>query len=158
MSHTFGRCQGGDTRHLPPQVGRPVSYPIGPFSSELTPTLWTKIRGAVPGRLFLGLLSRPPNPDGDGYEELVSDGYRRIEIDLVDRTARHRANTNAVYLVVADCSPPVTHIGLFDETGSLQFYGRLLSTRESSRPAKQFEFRPCALRVIRLRPQDARPN
>ena len=158
VSHTYGRCLGGETRHLPPQVGRPVSYPIGPFSSELTATLWTRLRGAAPDRLFLALLTKAPSPDGDGHEELVAEDYARWEVHLADWAGRHSANTNAIWIKVKNASAPVTHIGLVDEAGVLHYYGRLLSTRASNTPPTEFEFRPFALRVIRLRSGDVRPN
>jgi len=154
MSHTFGQCQGTATRHLPPQVGRPIAYPRGPFHADLTPTVWTKLRGQAPGPLFLGLLTRPPNPDGDHYEELRLPGGERPPLEITPLDGRYETNANHVSFAIPAGSPPVLHIGLFDAEGVLRYYGRLVSTRSAIGPALAFEFRPYAIRLIRLRPQD----
>lgn len=154
--HTFGRCFGGATRHLPPQIGRQVRYPVGPFMSVLAPTLATKLEGETPANLFLGLLVKAPDADGVHHQEMVSADYERLEVSLVELNGRHLSNTNALTFEVPPEAPPASHLGLFDEAGQLRFYGRLLSTREASTPARLFELRPYSLSVIRLNPEHAR--
>jgi hypothetical protein len=76
MSPTNGLCGGGGP-HLPSQRGRPTHYQAGPFVAQLTPTLIQKMFLEVPAELWVGLLVRPPNPDGDGYQELACKNYAR---------------------------------------------------------------------------------
>jgi hypothetical protein len=151
----FGQCQGAATRHLPPQKGRPVDYPCGLFRADLSATLRTKLRGTMPEALYLGLLVKAPNADGDGYEELTLPGYERRLLPTTHLNERHEANAEGVTLSIPAGLPPVFHIGLFDAHGDLCFYGRILHTLSSSQPPTRFEFQPYALRLIRLRPEDA---
>lgn len=71
-THTYGVSGIDGNRQLPPRQGQPVYYPRPPFSCDLAPTLRRKVIAVLPERLFVGLLTSPPDPDGAGYVALSS--------------------------------------------------------------------------------------
>ncbi|MDB5433339.1 MAG: hypothetical protein JWP35_4455 [Caulobacter sp.] len=75
MGHHFGICGIDGDRRLPQQVGRPINYPQGPFSTVFTPTKLQIGLVEMPTRVMIGLLVKAPDPDGHGWVECVGDGY-----------------------------------------------------------------------------------
>jgi hypothetical protein len=149
MSSSPGVADGGRS-HLLPQKGRQTIYQAGPFASTLAPTLRQKMREEIPDKLFLGLLCRSPNADGNEWEELVADDYVRAPVARVPMSGAFDAIQHSVVLEVASASGVATHVGLFDEFGELIFYGFLSGYRRSTEPARRFEFRAFDLKLKRV--------
>ena len=150
MLPSFGLAGAKSNGGLPLQAGRPIFYPAGPFRSEMGAALWVKLAQHEPDQLFMGLLISAPDPDGEGHEELSADRYVRQPVTLVGLDLRRRAIPEGVLFDLGSGSPDVTHLGLFNLTGRLAYYGALISPRRAMSPAETVELPPYAARVRRI--------
>jgi hypothetical protein len=85
----------------------------------------------LPDDLWVGLLTKPPMPEGFGHKELdTGRGYARQPIvvhslnDLnLSSTPRNRDEIR--FDTISHLDPHVTHCGIFDDQGAVLFYGLL---------------------------------
>lgn len=98
-----------------------------PRSARLGMTLFR--RDALPADLEfeLGLLTKPPTPEGDQFVELSAPGYRRARILVEPHDSSNPSMRNAAALRIG---PPAERwtapwIGLFTLDGTLIAYGRV---------------------------------
>lgn len=148
MINSYGRAGGGGP-HLPVQHGRAVYHQIGPFTATLAPTLIQKAAGHVPSTLWVGLLAVCPNPDGDGYQELIAPGYDRQTITCTPDSSAFDTNAEGVAFHVP-LGAVVTHLGLFDAHGRLLFYGRLIGRMTRQELPCEFVFPARSLKLKRF--------
>jgi hypothetical protein len=146
MAHIHGVADGGRA-HLPCQVGRPIDYPAGPFATTMAPTMRLKLSGNIPEQLFLMLLTKAPDADGNNFIAAVHDPVPvvRVPMNGTFDTIQH-----AVQVDLGDGVGAVTHAGLFNEGGELQYYGYLSGYRKSQQPARSFEFRAYEIKLRRF--------
>jgi hypothetical protein len=114
--------------------------------AQLAPTLIQKTFLEVPAELWVGLLVRPPNPDGDGYRELECENYARVLTKLVSASSQFHANAEEVSFQFEE-GVSVTHIGLFDADGRLRFYGYLSGYRQGTTPPTQVRLGSLQMKV-----------
>lgn len=128
---------------MKPVFGQPLSpngpWMISPFNVEMSPTAAVKRAGVFSIPLYVGLLTRLPDPDGVGAVEADNPGYLRQLIELTSRSASHVTIPRLVTFDL-DNRPVIVGTGLFDESGNLEAYGVLRSSRISCRPASRLEF------------------
>ena len=124
---------------LGPASTTPQRFPKGPFGAELTPTLMVKLARAYPDEMFLGLLSKAPDVDGVGGQELIQVGYRRQAIQLTSRSRSHLTVPHAVLFDIFAC-PAIAQLALFDSEGVLQAYGVLRPHTTAPSLPTRFEF------------------
>jgi len=153
MTHTYlppsyGRA-GDGTPHLPPQEGRPVYYQHGPFEVVLAPTMIQKAAGQLPDALWAGMLSAPPNADGDQYEELTADGCPRVLVRLTPYAHSLDGNVQPIAFHFS-AGVSAKWMGLFDEDGRLLFYGALRGYQTRPGLPASFEFAAFAIKVKRF--------
>jgi hypothetical protein len=83
----------------------------------------------LPDPLFLGLMTVPPHPEGEGGVELSAAGYQRAPIQFGTASPRVVGGTMVnLYPVVFRPNEGwdgVLYAAIFDEHGKVFFYGRL---------------------------------
>lgn len=89
----------------------------------------SKTSPALPQKLYLGLSSTAPEPDGSGVTEPISGGYRRVELTNLSAPEDGVViNSKPIYFDESTGSwGLVTHYGVFDAEsgGNLLIYGKL---------------------------------
>ena len=75
-----------------------------------------------------GLLTKPPSPEGYGYQELVAETYERQFAQLTyDGFRRRQTNQLAFgFGPMKSAWPQATHIAAFNADGVLEYYGALI--------------------------------
>lgn len=126
-----------------------MNYQAGPFSALLAPTRVQRHCGESLKEFLVGLLTSPPDPDGEGYCAVPRSACARANVRLDPYSSALDANFHPVTLVLPP-GHPVAHVGLFDEFGRLRFYGALSGRKSVSTPPQEFHFLPYGLRVKRV--------
>lgn len=148
MTNTISRPQlGGVAVHMRGYVPPAESQKPGSFQVRLGPTLFQQNKPA-PDKLFLGLLTKPPQIEGGGYKELVAPGYERIQLATGPGTAAFQAgNMSHIAFGPVDGWPKATHGALFDEAGTLLFYGLLGPHTSGVKASNTLEFQVQAVQI-----------
>lgn len=74
----------------------------------------------------IGLLTKPPTPEGDSYKEVDQPTYERKEISFAQARSVDRQAVGLSEIIFTDLDmSKVRHAGLFDPRGELAAYGVL---------------------------------
>ncbi|HEX4196218.1 MAG TPA: hypothetical protein VHZ26_02125 [Caulobacteraceae bacterium] len=91
----------------------------------------------IPPKLYLGLMTRAPEPEGAGGVELQAPGYERQPIEFAPSSPYVpngvQRNSGQVAFTPNKKWPAVGHAALFDEDGVVLFYGYLVRHPSSVR-------------------------
>src|SRR6185437_5723605 len=129
--------------------GQPLRFQCGPFRAVLAPAPWVSLIGEVPRELWVGLLTKAPDLDGNNWAELWDGSYERLPVTLTGSGLVYLVNANDIRFGFAAVG--VSHAALFTEAGRLAFYGALLGDREVRWPPSEFLFRGGSLKAKRVR-------
>lgn len=125
-----GMIDGGGPSLAPSRALERRTSP-GVYGAQLGPT-WLGVRQGPPlGLMEIGLLTRPPMPEGDRWHELDCEGYARQMVQLEQAGAdRFISTTGAVFDLAAQHIADVRHAGIF-VGDQLLYFGALLLTQSS---------------------------
>ena len=117
MFHGCGLSNGGSP-HLKPYIAPSVTFPMSDvIRLDLKPTV-VAARTLVEQeyRLYLGLLSMPCSPEGDGYVELDLPGYSRQAVDFFGEPGRVLLGLSSVRFAFDNEMPVhVQQVAAFDQ-------------------------------------------
>jgi hypothetical protein len=119
-----------------------------------------KIAGQIPDALWTGLLSTPPDADGEGHVEVEGPGYERQRLTVTAYNGDFHANVEPISFYL-EHGASARHIGLFDDEGRLRFYGFLSGHQKCATPPKVFQFPAFALMMKRMKvapTEESRPQ
>lgn len=110
------------------------------MNADLALSISLRKPAALPEQLFAALLTRGPDPDGSGFQEMAAPGYARQLVIL----SPYKLGRFAVHHKVGFqfTGAVATHVGFFDlfEEGNLLWFGGLRGSRYSEVPASRIEF------------------
>lgn len=105
------------------------------YKTNLMVMNWLRgVASPPPTALYLGALTREPNPDGSNVLELAGGNYARRELVLEPPTQvggiTSAANLTAIVFPTASTDwQTVTHLAVFSDAGDLLLYGPLAAPR-----------------------------
>lgn len=116
----------------------------GPFTADLTPTLWAKAAG-YPSHLYAQVLRRLPDPDGYGAE-LASTASPPQLVHLAPHSARHLIiPTQLSFVVEGACAG----LALLDDQDQVQCYGVLRGISARVRVSNEIVFPRFSVRILK---------
>ncbi len=145
---SIGYADGGGAPLQPPR-SPPARQKVGTFTVDLGPTLSLKLRDDLPKGLMLGLLTQAPFPEGNGFEELIAEGYARQPLGFERQRVRDTSNTAVTFGPVTPDWPNATHAAIFNEDGALLYYGAIHPLSIGGATAQWVEFGVGAISVKR---------
>lgn len=134
---------GGIPLHMRGYTPPPKPQAPGSFKVLLGPTLFTKTNLTAPDKLYIGLLTKAPKIEGNGWVELDAPNYERQLLVAGPGTAAYQiGNRTKIEFGPMDEAPwpQATHAAAFDEAGTLLYYGLILPQTSGIRPTDMMEF------------------
>jgi hypothetical protein len=106
-------------------------------------------RGELDGSYTLGLMTKPPCPEGFHGQELTAAGYARQPIHFGPPETvggARRSGARASFGNIGDAAADVRHAAIFDEDGQVVAYG-LAERKSYTEGAFEVVFEPGAVRI-----------